>query len=429
MASGSADSASRAKNQNKSGRAVTDAGRLLAEITCPNCWFRFGPEDLLFVSRSDSQIGDDIAGPSAYRRFLPMRFNSSCDALDAGGLPCQQLACPRCHLEISRPLIEMRPYFVSIVGAPSSGKSYLLATMMWKMRKQAARMGLTLLDGDPTANIALQGYEETLFMGRDADQPVALRKTEVQGGELYQTISLSGQRLTYPRPFQFTLGPGANWTDAPDLLYRSLVLYDNAGEHFLPGQDSTSSPVTLHLAESASILFLFDPTQDPRFRRHMRISVDDVDGAPTSRQEIIFNEMAARIRRYKSLGINMKCETPLTMVLPKADAWLEDGYLAEEPLNEQTRELDVSRIDEVSAHCREILSDSCPEIVAAAEAFASNIVYMPVSSLGTQPEKITRDGTTYFAVRPSQINPSWVTIPLWRSLANDIDGLLHSVNP
>lgn len=414
-------------SNNETPQMASDSGRLLAEIICPNCWFRFPPERLLFVARSDNLIGDDVVGPNAYRRFLPMRFNVPGDALDANGMACQQLACPRCHLEIARPLIEMLPYFVSMVGAPGSGKSYLLATMIWQMRNQAARMQLKLEDGDPTANRALQQYEEMLFLSSDPDRPVAIRKTEIQGSDLYQTVSLGGQRLTYPRPFQFTLGPGANRRGDLEALHRSLVLYDNAGEHFLPGQDTTSSPVTLHLAQSATILFLYDPTQDPRFRTHMKVKSSE-RGPVVSRQEIIFNEMASRVRRYKGIGANEKQDAPLVVILGKADSWLDPEILNNDPLDAESGTLDVLRIREVSDYCRDLLVSSCPEIVASAEAFTKRAIYMPVSSLGTQPEIVEQDDTRFYAIRPRNINPRWVTIPLWASLAAEVEGLLQPPN-
>ena len=75
------------------------------------------------------------------------------------------------------------------------------------------------------------------------------------------------RRSTYPRPFLFTMQPQDGHPGGdPARLARMLCLYDNAGEHFQPGQDTATSPVTRHLARSRAILFLFDPTQDPRFR-------------------------------------------------------------------------------------------------------------------------------------------------------------------
>ena len=397
------------------------ATTLLEHVTCPNCWHRFPPEQILFIARHESHIGDEIVGPAGYQRFLPTRFDLAGDAIDARGLTCQQLACPRCHLEISRPLIEMPPLFVSVVGGPGSGKSYMLASITWMLRQQAGAFGFGFSDGDPTANRELQTYEELLFLSGDPESPVSLRKTELAGEQLYQSIVLDGQRLTFPRPFQFTLVSSNQHMKRRHTYNRALVLYDNAGEHFQPGEDTTGSPVTRHLSESAATLFLFDPTQDPRFRDACRFDDPQLkhgvrpDGiGPVMRQEAILSELAARVRRYRGLGQTAKVEKPLIMVLAKADIWLDvddELQLGSEPfIGEGSLRLDHERIDRMSSRVRELMVSKCPEIVAVAEGFSQHVTFIPISSLGVSPEYIP-DGR-YYAVRPSRIKPRWVTVPL-----------------
>ena len=413
------------------------AGRLLREVTCPNCWHKFPPENILFIARHESLIGDSVVGPNAFRRFKPSRFTVAGDAVDAQGMVCQQLACPRCHLEIARPLVELTPFFISIVGAPSSGKSYFLASMTWQMRAKAPGFGFTIADGDPTANYELQRYEEMLFMNAHPDTPVALRKTEIQGTELYQSITLDGQTQSFPRPFQFTLNPVNSRDNAgqpPPSL--SLVLYDNAGEHFLPGSDATSSPVTLHLAESAAMCFVFDPVQDPRFRA--RCHSDDPQlkygtrpGAEQAggRQEVILNEMIARVRRYKGLSQTARHRRPLVMILSKADLWMKHEQFDTDPFIEgNPNKLNLPLIDKVSDGCRKIMQETCPEIVSAAESFSPRVIYIPVSSLGTAPELVEKGDTKFYGIRPSNINPKWTTVPLLWSMSQLVRDLVKTTS-
>lgn len=411
----------------------THPPRLLAEVTCPNCWHRFAPERTLFIAQHASLMGDEIAGPDAYVRFLPTRFNLAGDAIDARGMACQQLACPRCHLEIARPMIEMLPFFTSIVGVPASGKSYYLAALTWELRQQARRFGFTVADGDPTANAVLQGYEQTLFMNPRVDEPVMLAKTQEHGAELYQTIAIDGQAQAFPRPFLFTVSPsGASEPAARQSFpHRTIVLYDNAGEHFLPGHDTTNSPVTLHLAESATIMFLFDPTQDPRFRRHCRPDPQlehgtrpDMD-VPSIRQEIVLNELAARVRRYRGLSQAARHERPLVVILAKADIWLDEGELTDEPhVDGRPMRLDLGRIERLSARCRDLLDSTCPEIVSGAEGFAEHVVFIPVSSLGRSPEVVRDDGKLSYGIQPRHVRPRWVTVPMLWSLSHCVDRLV-----
>ena len=101
---------------------------ILERVTCPHCWEQFAPEKTLWISEHSDLLGDNRL-PDQSQRFLPTRFTVKGEAIDSKGFPCHQLACPNCHLVVPRPLFEMEPLFLSIFGAPASGKSYFLAAM------------------------------------------------------------------------------------------------------------------------------------------------------------------------------------------------------------------------------------------------------------------------------------------------------------
>ena len=124
---------------------------------------------------------------------------------------CRNLACPHCHLPFPRAMLEMEPFFVSILGAPASGKSFFLTTMTSELRQVLPnhfRVGFT--DADPSSNRTLNECEESLFLNPDEHQLIPLgsliRKTELQG-ELYDTVAFGQQTVTYPRPFLFAMQP------------------------------------------------------------------------------------------------------------------------------------------------------------------------------------------------------------------------------
>ncbi len=259
-------------------------------------------------------------------------------------MACQTLACPRCHLVMPRAPIHTEPMILSIIGVPASGKSYLLAAMTWQLRREMPkRFALAFNDADTLANRSLNDYEETLFLQHDDDKLVAIRKTEEQG-ELYDQIRLGQQVVSLPRPFLFTLRPSlghpaaptanrANKAEQPD---RVLCMYDNAGESFQAGKDTTGSPVTQHVAKSRVLMFLFDPTQDPRFRQRCRAISGDPQlstASRTSRQETILTEAALHVRRHAGLAPGQKYDRPLLVVVPKSDVWgpLLDCDLTTEP--------------------------------------------------------------------------------------------------
>ena len=236
-------------------------------ITCPHCWEVFPPEKIHWISEHPDLIGDPRLGDQEAIRFLPTRFDLVGSALDARGFACHRLACPNCHLSIPRALVEMKSLFVSILGAPASGKSYFLAAMSWRMRKTLPkRFRLSFNDADPSCNARLHEYEELQFLNPERDHPIQLEKTQ-EAGDLYNEVLHGDQAIRYPNPFLFSVSPQTahpNHKKAADLS-TVLCLYDNAGESFLPGADSALSPVTRHLAKSEVLLFLFDPTQDPHF--------------------------------------------------------------------------------------------------------------------------------------------------------------------
>ena len=409
--------------------------QLLRRTRCPHCWTSFPCEDVLWVSSHADLLGDPRLGPEQMQRFLPTRFDVDGNALDANGFPCHTLACPRCHLTVPRALLETEPVFASILGVPACGKSFFLTAMTWELRQLLPQQfALSLADADPTANGVLNEYEETLFLNPRADDllPLAnlIRKTELQG-ELYDTVMYGNQAVSYPRPFLFTLQtqeghPGHQGGAGTS---RVLCLYDNAGEHFQPGQDSTASPVTQHVAHSRLLLFLFDPTQDSRFRRRLAAGQADQAGAMAgriSRQEAVLHEAAARVRRYTGLSHNARHDRPLIVVLTKCDAWshLLDYPAVPEPwIRTQTKSgLDLDEIKRRSQEARALMLELCPEVVTAAEGFAQQVVYVPVSALGRSP--VPHPETGSLAIRPRDIRPVWATVPLLYGLCRWVSGVV-----
>jgi hypothetical protein len=414
---------------------LSAASRLLERCTCPHCWTPFPPEEVLWIAAHEDLRGDPRLGPDHHLRFLPTRFNLDGHALDARGFACQALACPHCHLALPRALLDTEPAFVSILGAPACGKSFFLAALVWQLRQMLpGKFALDFSDTDPAANLKLSEYEENLFLNPQADQLVPLagliRKTEEQG-DLYETVNYGNQTVSYPRPFLFTLRPrdGHPAAAAPGAA-RVLCLYDNAGEHFLPGKDTTASPATRHLARAFLLLFLFDPLQDPRFVRLCRQAGADSAGAGTrrsGRQESILLEAAERVRRLLGLLPGQKHDRPLIVVLTKLDAWerLLRHSCREEPFGQAgaSSSVDCDLVERRSREVREVLATTCPELVAAAEGFSREAVYVPVSALGQPP----RAGSAGPSIRPADIRPVGVTVPLLYGAARWLGQLVPAV--
>lgn len=407
---------------------------LQSRVTCPHCWHSFPPEAILWVAQHPDLLGDSKLGPEAYKRFLPTRFSVEGNALDSHGYACTQLACPACHLLVPRAMIEMEPLFLSILGTPACGKSYFLTSMTWRLRQTLPKyFGFNFGDADPTFNRILNEYEEQQFLNADQDSLVAIRKTELQG-ELYDTVLQGDQSVSYPRPFIFAMRPAEHHplADSPEPPSRVVCLYDNAGEHFLPGSDTVSTPVTRHLALSRVLFYLFDPTQDPRFRRACQGKSNDpqmLDRARTIRQEVVLQEAADRIRRFSGLPQNAKHGRPLVVVVTKYDAWSELLPLPEMAKlpwrlakSGNLAGVNIQRVDEVSQKLRQLLWKYTPELVSAAEGLAQKVVYIPVSAVGRSPEVDPQTGM--LGLRPRDIRPVWVEVPVIYALSRWMKGLI-----
>jgi len=405
------------------------------KIVCPHCWERFLLHRILWVSEHAELLGDMILGPDAASRFLPTRFTVEGLAIDARGMCCHTLACPRCHLVIPRPLIDNDPLFFSIVGVPASGKSYFLTAMTWQLRRSMLeQFGIIFSDADVISNQILNQYEELLFLQPDPARLVAIRKTEVHGMALYDQIRFGEQIVSLPQPFLFSLRTAQqNATpQAQTKVDRVLCLYDNAGEAFDPGEESSASPVTQHLSRSRVLMFLFDPTQDVRLRSMCKnVSADPQLDGKARRQETVLLEAATRVRRYLGLPANYRTDKPLLIIVPKADVWakLIDLDLDQEPLipphgNLQHWSVHVPRVEAVSAQTRRMLLSFVPELVAVAEDFSQNVVYIPVSALGCSP--IGHEQAEGLFVRAGDIRPKWVTVPLLYAFCKWATGMIHA---
>lgn len=410
---------------------------LVRRVTCPHCWHVFRPEQVLWVAEHEDLMIDPVVKEEPLR-FLPTRFNLEGQALDARGLACHRLACPHCHLLIPRILLENEVSFFSIIGSVGSGKSNLLASMSWMLRQQLARdFAVIFTDADKEANWILNRYEETLFLPANADLPVSLEKTQTQG-RLYRAVRMNGQETQLPNPFLFTLHPAAHHPRGR-LGGRQhgeavVCLYDNAGEHFGVGQDTASAPVTRHLARAKALMWLFDPTQDPRFRAMCApISHDPqvIEATQTLRQETILSEAANRIRKHRGLSAYQRHDAPLLVLMGKSDIWapLIGEDIATEPIVPAPAgglaTVDLARIESVSAALRNLLLKVAPEIVTAAEDLSQQVVYIPVSALGHSPEKSAEDGAGGLLIRPRDIRPRWTTVPLLYSFARWSAGLIN----
>lgn len=406
---------------------------LVKEVVCPNCWERFAPERVWYISSHPELYGDLLLGENAPRRFLPTRFHPDGRALDPKGSATHRVACPKCHLAIPRVILERPTLFASIFGSPKSGKSYLLATMTHQLRKTLPRtFAMDFSDADPESNAILHGYEDTLFGSGDPDAMVQIAKTE-EVGDWYQTVTFGTKEISYPKPFFFQISPIQGHPSAgdPASVARTLCLYDNAGESFQPGADQPSNPVTQHMARAHCLLFVFDPTQEPEFRKAARGTSDDpqMTMSVTSRQEVLLAEAARRVKTYRGLPMTSVHDKPLIVLVAKYDAWQKfvgAGRLEDPWSKHPTKPFSVLRVDalhRISGIIRSKLMQLTPQIVSTAESFVdpSKVFYFPVSSTGAPPKPDEHGNLRH---RVGDLNPMWAEVPLLFVISQFVNGLI-----
>lgn len=406
--------------------------QIVTRLTCPHCWQSIAPHEICWIAAHPDLVNDPRLGPNEAQRFVPSRFNAEGLALDAKGLVCQELACPNCHLRLPRAVLDHKPFFVSIAGAPGCGKSFLLAAMSWQLRRELPRIfQLDFSDADPEANRILGDYEQQLFVNAKPDQPVRLAKTQEEG-DWYNQVLFGEQAVVYPQPFLFSVKPGPAHPSGKEPLKhaRLLCMYDNAGESFQPGKDTVKSAVTRHLGSAHAWIFCYDPTQDPRFRTACAgLSSDPqiVDGQVTSRQETLFHEMLSRIRKHGQQTNSARTNRPLVIACTKFDAWSRLAFPGPLPVptrmsaNHQIGVFQPAVLQVVSQQVEKLLNRFTQELVSAARSFSTRVWFLPISATGAEPVR-SESGMTGF--RPRDLQPLWCEYPVLLALAESTRGLV-----
>ena len=379
------------------------------EFTCPVCWLKFDRGDVMNIAVHASLRGDPILGEEHLQRFHATRFNDRGQALDAMNIPASDMACPHCRRKLPPGFLDMPHLIFSIVGAPSSGKSYYLSVLVKILQSTLFQsFGVTFRDADPSANVILNQMKTQLFSA-STPQDALLAKTELEGA-MYETLPRLGRKVPLPKPFIFNLSNSRD--QAEDF---SVVFYDNAGEHFEPTRNSAESPGAQHIAAASGIFFLFDPLHNAEFKKRLTgLNDPQIEHKRMDQQDIILAETEVRIKSLLGLDARQKIATPLAIIVGKSDTWL---HLLGEPVEfpVQAGRLDVSLVARTSARVRSLLLEICPAIVANAEAISSEVMYFAASPLGCSPVEFTDSrGIKMIGPDPAKLNPRHVEIPtLW----------------
>jgi len=381
------------------------------EYICPTCWLRFDRGDVMHIAVHESLFGDPVLGEDRMQRFQATRFNDRGQALDAKGLACTDFACPHCRRALPPGFFDAPHKIFSIVGAPQSGKSYYLSVLVKLLQTTLFRQfGVVFRDADPSGNAPLNEMKSQLFSAQSPAQAY-LMKTQLEG-EMYERLPRFDRMVRLPRPFVFSLSSSTAGKNGDC----SIVFYDNAGEHFQPGQDSANTPGAQHIASSDAIFFLFDPTINPEFRKRFAGRDDpQLTSQATDQQDVILAETEVRIKKLLGMARHEKVATPMAMIIGKCDVWIEQigSENLRDPMVDGT--IDLGAIEHNSSLIRSFMMEHCPYIVANAETISSDVVYFAASAFGHTPVSFEDDkGVTRIGPDPARIAPMFVELPtLW----------------
>ncbi len=390
-----------------------DIDEEVGDYTCPVCWLHFNAGDVMSIATHPDLMGDPVLGRDSMRRFFATRFNARGQALDAKGVPCLDMACPHCRRKLPPNFLQMDDFIFSVIGAPSSGKSYYLASLVNTLeRMMPSEFDLSWRDADPTGNSMLNDVMFRLFNAASPEQAY-LSKTDLEGA-LYEEFYRHGRMAKLPKPFIYNLSDMAGRKPAV-----SVVFYDNAGEHFEPGRNSEDSPGAQHVAVASGLFFLFDPTTSRPFRplihRDDDPQLDDSDGLKLDQQAVIMSETGVRIASILNLPVGKRISTPLAVMIGKCDLW-EDSL--EEPLEEVVEDgcLLLERVEANSARLRRMMMRVLPPLCSAAESISDTVRYFAVSPLGCPPVRFKdpATGSEKIGPDPQRIAPRHIAEPtLW----------------
>ncbi len=386
------------------------------ELSCPSCWLKFNAEDVNFIAVHENLRGDPLLGEDEQLRFVPTKYNAKGLPLDPMGVPVHAMACPHCHRRLPSTFLQMKSHIVSLVGAPSSGKSYFLSILLHFFPAVLYKYyNMAFIDADPPLNAVINAMKNKLFAISNS-QDHYLSKTQLEG-EMYDRLVRHGKKVSLPKPFVYIL------RDMKDFANQaSVTFYDNAGEHFEPGISIEDSPGSLHVAAADILMFLFDPLVSTNIKLRLNSSVDpQLLNNSIDQQDVILAEMANRIKQIKNTENAYDLNIPFAFVVNKCDA-IESLFNADELLENplcENGDLDYDIIDSNSEKIKAFLLEYAPNVVINAEMVSKNVKYFMMSPFGHTPkEYIKEDMSKYIMPDPALINPKYMEMPLIWAFSN-----------
>ncbi|MBQ4614560.1 MAG: hypothetical protein IJB31_06505 [Akkermansia sp.] len=390
------------------------------DYVCPHCHHKFTENEILSIAVHHNLRGDDILGHSAMRRFLPSSFDAQGIPTDEYGATCPESACPACHLHLPPFFRQTTQHIVPIVGSSGAGKTYYLLSLIHQMESDLPKMfNSAFRDADPSGNSVITHMKHKLFSASTPQQ--AYVGNTGYNGKLYQPVWSNGEFQNQPKPFIFNINNRAK--------AHSLVLYDSAGDAFMPNKEDERHRKEAVLRSPSGCLFLYDPCADSAFVRLLGEKKEiETPTQQLGSQTTILTETELRLRLHTNTPPGERLPIPLAFIVGKADIW--QHLMGPESLLPAiyNGKVITEHIETNSKRIRQFLFNINPSICTNAEAIAERVCYFAVSSLGAEPVRF-RDpetGEILTAPSPAELRPKNVTHPLLWILSQCKDAPLAS---
>ena len=399
-------------------------------LTCPNCFWRFPAEQLLFISNTTTLVFDHRLRANVPLRFVPTRFTSDGDAIDPGGMPCRETACPHCHLKVPRLLTRRRTFSISTITLSRSGpRSSPFTAMANCFCKLDQSMGLRLQDIDMDGNQILR-YFEALKQPRHDTRGMPLEAPlEYYSGVYFHDHDGAATMLS--KPCLFHLDPLSNH---PGYAYRNKIarvacLYSNYSEEFEEFINPLGMSTVRHITDACGLIFVFDPTQLVQIAALLRRdSEPQWRSKDRNRLEMVYGHVINKISQLRGLQSTERLNVPIVVAVTNFAKWRPLLGPTELPsvysdIDENSvRFLDTGVVQTISKACRGMLMQHAPEIIGMFESHcrAKDILYVPMSEQTNELESTTMSWRT--------ISPIWAEVPLLTLIAKMEPELLPCTN-
>ena len=311
-------------------------------------------------------------GAEYHRRFIPQKWDANGIALDDFGIPSPDTACPHCHERLPAGFGEFKQYIYSIVGAPSSGKSYYLAILLKQLKRYLFhRFEISFMDQDPEYNIQINEVIQTLFSARSAVEGRII-KTDMRGGITKASIEMGRKSIYLSRQCLIFLRQMLRI-----LTHRLFFTTMLASIFYLLIAVLKSSRFCMW--QKHPPIFLYDPLSNIDIRHSLsNVESDQLKRkSDLDQQPSILSQMNVKISRVLGKATSEKLETPLAILIGKCDLWhslVPDWDKLVDPIGKKNV-LHQDAVDLNSNIIRDFLNEYAPDIVATAERISRSEVF------------------------------------------------------